>query len=361
MSNATNQHLILIEGAATYERILADIRGLETEEIIRHILDFVKIYPEYAPAHNDLAVLFYREENKLKSLAHYEKAHKLDPGNITYRKNLADFYFVELEWTGDAINTYLDILKDNPFDIEVLNALGTISLQIGRKEQARQYFSRTIQLDSNNHEARLSLQQIPSPAATGSDSKQISQTHFQGIQAVTPQPAAPVATSFQNLFQPAPPVSAKSSDELYREAIRLVDAGKSDEAIPLLETVVVQTPNDALAHNDLGVLSQKTGDFQKARTHHEAAVRLQPENSIFQKNLGDLLCSGFGAFEEALGIYVKLFADNSYDVETIKAIAHICLEVDKPEDARFFLEKALAIKPWDQEVAEALRALKASE
>jgi len=111
-----NQNLVLIEGAATYERILAAVRDVEFDEGIRHIKDFLKIYPEFAQAHNDLAVLYYRSGNSLRALAHYEKAHKLEPGNITYRKNLADFYFVELEWTDDAVLTYLDILKDNPFD-----------------------------------------------------------------------------------------------------------------------------------------------------------------------------------------------------------------------------------------------------
>ena len=123
MKLSANQNLILIEGTATYERILADVREVEMDEGLRHIRDFLKVYPDFAPAHNDLAVMYYQTGNTLKSLAHYEKAHKLDPGNVTYRKNLADFYYVELEWTGDAIHTYLDILKDNPFDIETLNAL----------------------------------------------------------------------------------------------------------------------------------------------------------------------------------------------------------------------------------------------
>src|SRR6185369_5077043 len=99
-----SQNLILLEGAATYERILADVRDVEIDEGIRHIKDFLKIYPDFARAHNDLAVLCLQAGDSLKALAHHEKAHKLDPANITYLKNLADFYFVELEWTGDAIH-----------------------------------------------------------------------------------------------------------------------------------------------------------------------------------------------------------------------------------------------------------------
>jgi Flp pilus assembly protein TadD len=353
-----SQNFILIEGAATYERILTDVREVEADEGLRHIQDFLKIYPDFARAHNDIAVMYYQAGNSLKALAHYEKAHKLDPGNITYRKNLADFYFVELEWTGEAVHTYLDILKDNPFDLEALNSLGTISLQIGRKEQARQYFSRTLQLDSNNNEARQAMQQLPAPAAN-STSNQITHNSTQAARVAESTQPATAATSFQNLFKTmAPAEPSRSPNELYREAVGFVEAGKPDEAITLLETLVFQSPDNALAHNDLGVLYQVRGNINKSRDYHETAVRLQPENTVFSKNLADLLCTEFGALEEALTIYVKLFADNRYDIELLKAIAHICLSVGKPDDARFFLERVVAAKPWDQEAGEALRAIK---
>jgi Flp pilus assembly protein TadD len=360
MKLSDNQNLILIEGAATYERILADVREVEIDEGLRHILDFLKIFPDFAKGHNDLAVMYYQTGNSLKALAHYEKAHKLDPGNITYRKNLADFYFIELEWTGDAIHIYLDILKDNPFDIEALNALGTISLQIGRKEQARQYFSRILQLDANNYEARQALQQLLPPSTGASELQQIPQVTPQVCRTEQPSPIASVTPTFQNLFHVVQPEPARSPDEVYREAVSLVNADRPNEAIQLLETLVAQNPNNALAHNDLGVLYQKSGDVHKSRHHHEAAARLQPANTIFQKNLADLLCNGFGALEEALTIYVKLFAENRYDIELLKAIAHICLEVGKQDDARFFLERIVDIKPWDQDASEALRAIKST-
>lgn len=358
MPKFTSHDLILIEGAATYERILADVREVEIDEGLRHLKDFLKIYPDFAKAHNDLAVMYYQTGNTLKALAHYEKAHKLDSGNIIYRKNLADFYFVELEWTGEAIHTYLDILKDNPFDTEALNALGTISLQIGRKEQARQFFSRTLQLDANNREARQALQQLPAPAEA-SGTKQVQQTFAPVIRAAEPPPAAPVTTPFQNLFQttqPEPP-QKRSPDELYREAIALVNADKPNEAIQLLETLIAQVPDNALAHNDLGVLCQKSGDIKKSRHHHEAAARLQPANTIFQKNLADLLCSEFGDLEEALKIYVRIQARTPQDIEILKAIAIVCQLADKQADSRFFLERVLTLQPWDRDAQEMLKAM----
>lgn len=355
-----NQNLIAIEGAATYERILAVVREVETDEAIHHLKDFLKIYPEFGQAHNDIAVLYYRVGNSLKSLAHYEKAHKLDPANITYRKNLADFYFAELEWIGDAINIYLDILKESPFDIENLNALGVISLRIGRKEQARQYFTRTLQLDGNNKEARQALEQLGALLTAPSETRRFSGGSPSAYQ------EAPVVVSvpdFQSIFPPLSdikPEPKRLSDELYREAISLVDADKPNEAIQSLEVLVAQDPNNATAHNDLGVLYQKRGDLLKARYHNEIAVRLKPASVVFQKNLADLLCVGFGELEEALRIYVTLQAKAPQDIEILKAISYVCRQVGKATEAKFFLSKVLALQPWDRETQETLRMLESA-
>lgn len=372
-----SQNLVLIEGAATYERILADVREVETEEGIRHIKDFLKIYPDFAKAHNDLAVMYHQTGNALKALAHYEKAHKLEAGNITYLKNLADFYFVELEWTGDAIHIYLDILKDNPFDIEALNALGYISLQIGRREQARQYFSRTLQLDTSNQDAQQALQQLmpPGNGLPGSMPavQQVAVSHRS-----TEQPAnTPTAPPFQDLFrivQPEPtlavpplpkpvqqpPKPVRSSEDLYKEALQLANAGKTDDAIKRLEELLEQDRGHAIAHNDLGVLLQKRGERDKSRQHHEEAARLQPANKVFLKNLADLLYIEFYEFEEALNIYVRLQAKAPQDIEILKAIASICQTVGKESDAVFFLERILTLQPWDREAQEALREMESA-
>lgn len=375
MQQSANQNLILIEGAATYERILADIREVEVDEGLRYLKDFLKIYPDFAKAHNDLAVMYYRTGNSLKALAHYEKAHKLDPANVVYRKNLADFYFVELEWTGDAIHTYLDILKDNPFDIEALNALGSISLQIGRKESARQYFSRTLQLDTGNLEAQQALKQLTSASVVLPETSQVTRQApalqvlekrlepvmappaFKDLFRVTPPAASPETSQPQVSIQRQTPIADCNPEEYYREALKLASASKNDEAISLLEKLLNQYSSHAAAHNDLGVLLQKKGELQKSRQHHEEAVRLQPANKNFQKNLADLLYIEFYELENALAIYVKLQAKSPQDIEILKAVASICQTLGNQSDARYFLDRVLTLQPWDRDAQAMLKAM----
>ena len=341
MNQLAQQGLVVIEGRATYERIVTYIREVEPEEAVRQIQNFLKIYPEFAQAHNDLAALYYQSGTGMKALAHYEKAHKLEPSNITFRKNLAVFYFVELEWADDAIQTYLDILKDNPFDVETLNALGTISVQIGRREQARQYFTRTLQLDTINSQARHALQQLGGqlPATV------------QQVQITTPaqQPAvAPVQAS--SLFQQPP----KSPEQFHRQALELAHAGKINDARRVLEELVAHHPTYAVAHNDLGILCQQEGDLDQARSYQEEAHRLQPDNLNFLKNLADLLYIACGETEEALKLYVKILGSNPQDIETLTALSNICLEAGQRDDACSFLEAILKIEPWNNQAREAL-------
>jgi len=343
MHQSNQEALIVIEGRATYDRMMSAACNADPEEAIRQMQNFLKVYPDFAQAHNDIAVVFHRIGNSLKALAHYEKAHKLAPLNLTFRKNLADFYAVELDWTDEAIHIYLDILKDNPFDVETLNALGTLNEQNGRKEQARQFYTRALQLDPLSSGARNALHSIGGTAAleqlTAGSSAGV--PHYgKAVPEVTP------------VFEPA-----LSAEEVYNEATDAASAGRTGEAIILLEKLIRYHPEEAIAHNDLGVLYQQAGDPEQSRRHHEEAVRLFPGDITFQKNLADLLAVCFQEYENALKIYISLLGKNPRDIDLLKGVAFICLETGKTADAETFLQRILAIEPWHAEARQMLRQL----
>lgn len=338
MDTTKQQALIVIEGRATYERILSTLGGVDQEEVIRQIQNFLKVYPEFAQAHNDLAVIFYRAGNALMALAHHEKAHKLEPMNITFRKNLADFYAVELDWTDEAIHMYLDVLKDNPFDIESLTALGTINERAGRREQARQFFARAHQLDPLATDARDALQLMSGASAPDQ----------------LAAPAIALAPTVPGGAPITPAVPPPTPEEIHARALEAANGGRDQAAIDLLEQLVLQYPQYAVAHNDLGVLYQRNGDFQQARRHHQQAAAHSPANPTFHKNLAELLAVCLKEYEEAMGIYVKLLSGNPRDTEVLKGIAYICTETGKFTDARTFLEKILSIEPWNQDARQCL-------
>ncbi|PIE67512.1 MAG: hypothetical protein CSA23_03540 [Deltaproteobacteria bacterium] len=122
------------------EKKCLQVQGLLDEGNVSGAIDcleqLVKGKPDVAVAFNDLGVLYYRQEEKDRSLECYEKAVSLEPGNINFRKNLADFYFVEQGRLDDAMQIYLSVLKDNPEDIDALMVAGHICVAIGKTDDA---------------------------------------------------------------------------------------------------------------------------------------------------------------------------------------------------------------------------------
>ncbi|MBV5350388.1 tetratricopeptide repeat protein, partial [bacterium] len=75
---------------------------------------------------------------------------------------------------------------------------------------------------------------------------------------------------------------------MYKNTQAVINSGDSYQGIALLERLIAEHPAYAIAHNDLGVLYTQRGDYDLASKHHELAVRFEPGNPVFKKNLAAL-------------------------------------------------------------------------
>jgi Flp pilus assembly protein TadD len=296
--------------AAVYDQLTAVVQGIAVEEAIIKIKEFSTVFPSFAMAHNDIGVLYHRAGKPTLALAHYEKASRLQPENILFRKNLADFYAVELGWFEEAVDIYLEILKRNPRDTEALIALG----QLG-----------SAMAGSHTLEAPQIQQQI--------ETKQQS------------EPIVPKPDLIPDL----------SVDELYRKVQNLVSNELYSEAYNILQKLVVLQPDNALFQNDLGVVVYQLGDVTGSKAAYEQAVKLDPMNKNYRKNLADLYFIATGQPDDAINIYLDLFRQNPRDIEVLTGLGQICKAVGRPEEAKTFYRRALEIEPWNNEVGEALK------
>ena len=277
-------------------------------------------YPDFAVAHNDLGVLYYKQGDKRNAQTAYEKAAELQPGNITFQKNLADFYYVESGRVEDALRIYVRVLESHPEDVETLLITGHICVALQKFDDAKDFYQRVLEIEPWNADAGQNLEKLEKILA-GS-----------------------------RLSQPAPP----SADELYQAAQTAASEGRNDEAIAKLEMLLNVSPDFAAAHNDLGVLYYKSGDKDRAGEHYEKAAQLQPEDSTFQKNLADYYCIEKNQLEKAMQIYVRVLEKFPEDIEALMAIGYVCETANKPEDARVFYHRVVEIEPWNAEARQKL-------
>lgn len=348
----------LYEAQNAYRRLQYHMNMDDPATTILEIKTFLKMYPDVALPYNDLGVLYGRVGEKLLSLACYEKANRIQPGNPTITKNLAEFYFSELGWVDDAIMMLTQLLNSYPEDMELLRLMVDISRRVGREQEAQVFIQRLATLE-REHSPITDVHVCDAPPVTSS-------APDAPVEAIV-EPA-PTADSLEDILarirqtlnqEPAPSAQQPfaSADELYRRAQEQLAAGDDDQAFLTLEQLVTQEPANALAHNDLGVLYTRQGEMEKAREHHEIAVKHTPDNITFQKNLAALYYSCLGRTDDAIAIYTRLLREYPDDVEVLTALAIISAANRLSEQARLFINRVLELEPWNSEARDFLASL----
>ena len=143
-----------------YEKAVALGAAGENDSAVRMLEKMLEMDSENAVVHNDLGVCYHRLGNEEKSLEHYQTATKIDPSNVTFQKNLADFYCFAKGQIEQALTIYLRLLKDDPEDIEVLLSAGTICKMLGKIGDAEFFYGRVIEIEPWNLDASDNLEAL---------------------------------------------------------------------------------------------------------------------------------------------------------------------------------------------------------
>lgn len=111
-----------------------------------------------ADAHAALAMAFQLEMEPQLADEHFRKALSQRPKDARLLNNYGSFLYEQKRYQ-DAMNTYLKAAEDNlyPERSRVFENLGLTALQLGQREQAKEYFQRTLRLSSRQPRALLEM------------------------------------------------------------------------------------------------------------------------------------------------------------------------------------------------------------
>jgi Tfp pilus assembly protein PilF len=74
-------------------------------------------------------------------------------------------------------------------------------------------------------------------------------------------------------------------ESAYQRVEAMLSAGKTEDAVKILNDVLLLSPDNCRVHNDLGVLYTRVGNHEKALYHYETAVNGCPDGVVFLKTL----------------------------------------------------------------------------
>ena len=143
-----------------YEEVQNLMKNMGNREVIGALVMFLAEHPDYAPAHNDLGVLYFDEGKKEKSLQHYQMAAELEPENPIFQKNLADFLYAVLGQVEDALVHYAKTLSNDPNNIDTLLMLAHISVSKEKFDEAKIFYNKVLEIEPSNADARGKLGQM---------------------------------------------------------------------------------------------------------------------------------------------------------------------------------------------------------
>jgi Tfp pilus assembly protein PilF len=115
------------------------------------------------------------------------------------------------------------------------------------------------------------------------------------------------------------------------EAAAHEQAGRLDEAEQVLAQLLEAMPESAIAHHQAGIVSHKRGRVREALGRMEQALRLQPDQPVFYRNIAELyrLESRLDEAHEYASRSVSLAPEDAHGYYNLGVIQYDCLEIEQ--------------------------------
>ncbi|NOZ71832.1 MAG: tetratricopeptide repeat protein, partial [Chloroflexi bacterium] len=210
------------------------------------------------------------EKDPLKKQALFDRAEKvlihardLNPLNTDHSANLARYYATRASsasdpeqrraWLEKASAAYAQATQLSPNVAHLQNEWGSVFVELGEIDKARERFAHSLQLDPGYADTYLRLAQLES-----------SQKNWEAA---------------LEDYTRATELSPKDVRGYSGRGFALAQLGRTDEAIAANLDVLAIAPNNVSALQNLAILYQQQGELQKALSYAQQAKSLLPEQN----------------------------------------------------------------------------------
>ena len=248
--------VVLIFGAQvfSYSRVFQNRETLFSDVISKN--------PNAWMAHNNLGLVYLRQDKISQAMDHYRATLRIKPGDCVALTNMGAIYRIQGQ-REKAKEAFEACLASEPDYALAFNNLGLLSADAGDLKRARALFEKAAALDPMAHEARLNLGQT-----------YLLQKEYDKA-LVYYQQAVEIYPYYQDAYLQMGILYSQTKD--------------TAKARQMFEKVLQINPANANAHNNLGILLRQDNLLKAAITHFREALRQDPGFMQARYNLAETL------------------------------------------------------------------------
>jgi tetratricopeptide (TPR) repeat protein len=279
--------------------------------------------------------------------------HYIDWHPKSYRVRLSYArYLVDLRRWEKARDQFKEVVRLRPNDKETTYALGLLSLQTGHLEDADKRFRRVVELDPRNEQARLYLGEVAERRKRYEEAA----TWYGGITTPPHRFEAQLRLGIVMARQGKLPqalkhlkgVKARGEDEVAQRALAeeqiLREAGKFQEAMTMLTSVLKKYPNNKDVLYSRALIAEKLGDLKMQERDLREILKTDPKNAHALNALGYTLADHTNRQEEALSLIRRALEVRPNDAYILDSMGWVHYRMGNLDEAVRYLKKALEIR-----------------
>jgi len=222
-----------------------------------------------------------------------------------------------------AARLYKTLLKQEPDNLDLLNALGSLYVKSGEDEKAVPYYESILTISPHDVNAMNSM---------GGCYRRL-QEYEKGIA----------------VLERALDENQKTAMINYTLGFTYKDMGNLDDAIDCFESVVAENPSDVLAYNHLGFIYAQKKKYPKAVQAYRRGLQTDPNHPILQYNLGHAYESERN-YDEAIKCYELALKAKPGWIDAIRDVVWLLLKQQNTKRAMEIVQKSVQLYPSNAEL-----------
>lgn len=129
-----------------------------------------------------------------------------------------------------------------------------------------------------------------------------------------------------------------------QSAVALYSSGQAKKALDIVESLIIDFPNEAIIYNLSGACFSALEDYENAANSYRKAILIKNDYAEVHNNLGVCL-QNLGNYEDAIGCYMNAIAVNSNYADPHNNLGNTYKEINQLDSAIASYEKSLEINP----------------